>query len=103
MENKQLKYEIKLDKINQIEKTFNMEELISFQLDDIADAYLKTKVKLLNDRMLTIIDKLDSIDSKKSLHSFYRELEDLEEMIYLLEKKYSKTFKKALKYKHTTK
>lgn len=88
---------MKIEKIKQLQQHFPFKELVQYSLEDLQDAYLMAKSELFKNRINQLLDQLDQAKDKKYCHYLYRELEDLEEMLYLVEKKYSKTLKKELK------
>jgi len=90
-------FEEKISRVKHIQECLPMEKSILYSLEDLQDAYLMTKAQLFKDRMNLLVDKLELTKDRKDCHYLYRELEDLEEMLYLVEKKYSRTLKKALK------
>lgn len=102
MKDKEFQYKEKLKRVKIIQERLPIEKSIFYSLEDLQDAYLMTKAKLFKERMDLIIDKLELTKERKDCHYLYRELEDLEEMLYLVEKKYSRTLKKALKYEKNT-
>lgn len=97
MKDKELLYKEKLKRIQLIQERLPIEQSIFYSLEDLQDAYLMTKANIFKERMNLVIDKLELTKDKNNCHYLYRELEDLEEMLFLVEKKYSRNLKKALK------
>ena len=88
---------MKLEKIKKLQTYFPFDKLIEYSLEDLQDAYLMAKSMLFKKRIELLLNQLDQANDKKYCHHLYRELENLEEMLYLVEKKYSKTLKKEIK------
>lgn len=102
MKDKETLYQEKLERIQFIKKKLPLEDSIFYSLEDLNDAYLETKASIIKERIDLLIDKLEEVKDRKDCHFLYRELEDLEEMLYLVEKKYSKQYKRAKKYQKKT-
>lgn len=88
----------KLKRIANIKERIELADGICFSIEDLNDAYLEAKINDLNSKMEQIIDNLSKANDRHQYQRMYRELEDLEEIIYLLNKKHSKTYLKAKKW-----
>ena len=87
----------KLERIDDILIHLPLDSLLHYSLEDLQDAYLVAKAKTFKQRLNDIMDLLEKTKERKQCHYLYREIENLEEMLYLVEKRYSKTLKKQLK------
>ena len=87
----------KLERIQTILYQIPINDLLHYSLEDLQDAYLMAKADTFKQRLNDILNLLEKTKERKQCHYLYREIENLEEMLYLVEKRYSKTLKKQLK------
>lgn len=88
----------KLKRIENIKEHLELADGIYYSIEDLNDAYLEAKINDLNSKMNQIAERLSAADDRESYQKMHRELEDLEEVIYLLNKKHSKLYQKAKKW-----
>lgn|GEM_PF-5734546 len=90
--------EDKLKRIENIKEHLELADGICYSIEDLNDAYIEAKINDLSEKMNRIASKLSDAKERNEYQMMYRELEDLEEIIYLLNKKHSKTYLKAKKW-----
>lgn len=90
-------YEDKLRRIDTIKNQLELADGIGFSIEDINDAYLEAKINDLENRINQIVNQLSHANSRSIYQQMNQEIENLEEIIYLLNKKHSKTYLKAKK------
>lgn len=91
-------WEDKLKRIENIKEHLELADGICYSIEDLNDAFIEAKVNDLQEKMNHIISQLSSAKKREEYQNMHRELEDLEEIIYLLNKKHSKTYQKAKKW-----
>lgn len=95
---RQQRYEDKLKRIETIKNQLELADGIAFAIEDINDAYLEAKINDLEHRINQIINQLSKATNRSAYQQMNREIENLEEIIYLLNRKHSRTYLKAKKY-----
>lgn len=96
--NKRMMWTDKLKRIENIKDHLELADGICYSIEDLNDAYIEAKINDLNDKMNRITSKLSEAKERSEYQRMYQELEDMEEIIYLLNKKHSKTYLKAKKW-----
>lgn len=93
-----LQYQDKLKRIESIKDHLELAEGICYSMEDLNDAYIEAKVNDLKVKMDHIASRLSQVNERQEYQRMYQELEDIEEIIYLLNKKHSKVYLKAKKW-----
>ena len=88
----------KLKRIENIKERLELADGICYSIEDLSDTYLEAKINDLNDKMRNIASNLSNAKDRQEYQFMHRELENLEEVIYLLNKKHSKIYLKAKKW-----
>lgn len=98
MNNKTLIWQEKLKRIENIKERLELADGICYSIEDLNDAYLEAKINDLNTKMDNITSNLSKAKNRAEYQDMHRELENLEEIIYFLNKKHSKVYLKAKKW-----
>lgn len=87
----------KLSRLKTISNHLELADGICFSIEDLNDAYIEAKVQDLKQKMDELANRLSFAKDQDTYQRMYRQLEDYEQAIYLLEKKHSRTYQRAQK------
>lgn len=87
----------KLSRLKTISNQLELADGICFSIEDLNDAYIEAKVQDLKQKMDELANRLSFAKDQDTYQRMYRQLEDYEQAIYLLEKKHSRTYRRAHK------
>ena len=87
----------KLKRVKDISQNIEISQSLDYSLEDLNDAIINLKIDYLKEKIDSILNQLSQTKNTNEYNNSYTELEKQEEMIYLLKKKYSKKYSKAIK------
>jgi len=100
---KRAKWELesKIKRVDSIKNKLEISIDLTDSLEDINDAIISAKTDKIKDKIETILQQLSKTKTTQEYDAMYEELEKNEELLYLLTKKYSKSYNKAKKIEET--